>query len=1088
MKKKFLPQHRLSKANPRWLVFPRLLIVFLLGLLAMPSLQAQAKPPSGTALFGGLRARQIGPATMSGRVSSLAVVPGQSEIIYVGAAGGGVWKSVTGGTTFRPIFDEHAQSIGKVTVDPSKPETVWVGTGEPWVRNSVSVGTGLYKTTNGGTNWQLMGLEDSERIADIIVHPTHSDIVYVAVLGHLWDAHEERGVFKTTDGGKTWEKILYIDENTGCADLDIDPENPDILYAAMWSHRRRPWTFDSGFNGKSGLYKTTDGGANWQTIHKGLPEGKLGRMGIGVAPSNGQVIYLSVEAEKQEGKGLYLSTDQGANWSQVNTDFNNTVRPFYFSNVVVDPKNDSIVGKCGLNAILSEDRGSRFNVMGGGAVHSDVHDIWFNPANGKHILLATDGGVYESFDRGQTFRMWMNLPLSQFYHVSVDNDVPYNVYGGLQDNGSWYGPSRKAGGISNSDWKSSFGGDGFYSFRHPSRKEIIFSEYQGGNLARYNSETGQAKEIRSYPSEGEEKFRFNWNAPVHLSPTNPNRMYFGAQYLFVSDDMGDSWKRISPDLTTDDPAKQQQHTSGGLSIDNSTAENHCTIYAIAESPKDGQVIWAGTDDGLLQLTTDAGETWTNLTANIPDLPANTWVSFIDPSPHDAKAAWVTFDGHRNGDGKTYLYQTTDLGKTWKSLGENGPEGYALSIRQDLVNPNLLFLGTEFGLFISLDGGIRWDRFENNMPKVGVRDMVIHPTASALVMGTHGRGVIIIDDISPLRAINEEILSQKLHFFSTAPTILRDPGAGGSWFGGSGNFVGPNPSTSAQIAYYMNRRHTFGKMYIEVWKDGKLLRTLPAGKSAGINFVSMPTAMDKPKAAPSKNRTALIGSISGPNLEAGKYEVKLIKGKTTYETVFELAYDENSPYTIAERNLQHEKTMALYGMTEQLAYLYYVLDQVEGQLAKQEGLKKKQQAKVEQLKTIITATKFTISSQEGDYYVNESEQLHEKISDLYRQVSSFPGKPSTSQLKRLDILTAELEQLNSRVKELQDVQLAAINKSLTKAGREAITYASKEEFMQEEGSSSSQGSYQQLRVDKKKLSKAWMHTPLGSNFFWHSLMK
>ncbi|NRB47345.1 MAG: hypothetical protein HRU41_06700 [Saprospiraceae bacterium] len=1086
MKKIFLPQNivRVGKHKPYPLT--NLLAFLLVFLLGLSDLQAQSKAPSGKALLGGLRARQIGPAAMSGRVSSVAVVPGQAEIIYVGAAGGGVWKSVTGGTTFRPVFDDHSQSIGKVAIDPSEPETVWVGTGEPWVRNSVSVGTGLYKTTNGGTDWQLMGLENSERISDIIVHPTNSDIVYVAALGHLWDAHEERGVFKTTDGGKTWTKVLYIDENTGCADIDIDPENPDILYAAMWSHRRRPWTFDSGFNGKSGLYKTTDGGSNWETIHEGLPTGKLGRLGIGVAPSNGKVIYLSVESEKQEEKGLYRSTDQGANWEQVSTDFNTTVRPFYFSNVVVDPQNDSIVAKCGLAAILSEDQGNRFRTMGGG-VHSDIHDIWFDPANSKHILLATDGGVYESFDRGQTFRMWMNLPISQFYHVSVDNDFPYNVYGGLQDNGSWYAPSRKSGGINNSDWKSSFGGDGFYSFRHPTQKDIIFSEYQGGNLARYNSKTGQAKEIKPYPTGDEEKFRFNWNAPVHLSPTNPNRMYFGAQYLFVSNDMGDSWKRISPDLTTDDPEKQKQHLSGGLSIDNSTAENHCTIYTIAESPKNDQVIWAGTDDGLLQLTTNAGGSWTNVTANVPGLPANTWVTFIEPSPHDANAAYVTFDGHRNGDGKTYLYYTADQGKTWKSVGENGPEGYALSVRQDLVNPNLVFLGTEFGLYVSLDGGENWDRFENNLPKVGVRDMVIHSTANALVMGTHGRGIIIIDDISPLRAISEELLQEKIHFFASAPTVLRDPGAGGGWFGGSGNFVGPNPTTNAQIVYYMNRRHTFGKMYLEVWKDGELLRTLPAGKSAGINFVSMPTAIDKPKAAPSKNRMALIGAISGPNLEAGKYDVKLIKGKNTYETSFELAYDEESPYSPADRKLQHEKTMTLYGMVEKLAYLYHSLDQVQGQLAKQEDLKRKVQAKVDELEEAVQATKYKISSQEGDYYVNESEQLHERISDLYRQVSSFPGKPSSSQLQRLDLLQGELKTLNAEADALLQEQLVEVNKWLAKADRDAITFSSVEEFMKGEGGSS-QGSYQQLRVEKKELLRGWMHTPLGSTYFLHSFMK
>ena len=1046
--------------------------------LSLPLFLAAQSKLSPKAIFGDLRARHLGPATMSGRVTSIAAVPGRSEVIYIGTAGGGVWKTITGGTSLRPVFEDHTQSIGKVVVDPSDPETIWVGTGEPWVRNSVSVGTGLYRSANGGTNWEAMGLAGSERIADIIVHPGNSDIIYVAAQGHLWDAHEERGVFKSTDGGKTWEKVLYIDEHTGCTDLDIDPDDPEVLYAAMWNHRRRPWDFDSGLNGKSGLYRSTNGGADWELMQNGLPEGKLGRMGIAVAPSNGKRIYLSVESEKD--KGLYRSDDRGANWQQVSTDFNTYVRPFYFSNVVVDPKNDSIVAKCGLNAIISEDAGQRFRTMGQ-AVHSDIHDIWIDPANSKHILLATDGGVYESLDRGQTFKMWMNLPVSQFYHVSVDMEEPYNVYGGLQDNGSWYAPSRKAGGVGNSDWKSSFGGDGFYSFRHPTRKDIIFSEYQGGNLARYNTTTGQAKEIKPFPAEEEEDYRFNWNAPVHLSPNNKDRMYFGAQYLFVSEDLGESWRRISPDLTTDDPDKQKQHQSGGLSIDNSTAENHCTIYAIAESPRDERTIWAGTDDGQLQLTTDGGANWTNLTARIPDLPANTWVTYIEPSPHDARTAFVTFDGHRTGDQKTYVYQTTDLGQSWQSIGENGTEGYALSIRQDLVRPDLLFLGTEFGLFISLDAGKQWTRFENNVPKVGVRDMVLHPREPALILATHGRGIIILDDLSPLRQLNDEILAKRLHFFEVEPTLLRDPGAGGNWFGGSGNFVAANPTTQAQIVYFMNRRHTFGKMYIEVWKDGELLRTLPAGKSAGINFVQMPTAIDKPKAAPSKNRTALIGSLFGPNLEAGTYDVKLIKGKNTYETSFELKYDPASPYTLADRKLQYENTMKLYDMTESLAYYYHVLEQLEQQAGEVKDLKKKDTERLETFTRALRSARSRIASQEGDYYVNESEQLHEKISDLYRQVSSYPGKPSASQVKQVELLDAKLKELQAEIDALLNEELAGINKRLLKAGQPALSYGTFEEFRgaKNEGS---QGSGGRLLQSSRAIYQQLKQSPLGEQSF------
>jgi photosystem II stability/assembly factor-like uncharacterized protein len=1052
-------------------------ITLLLGLvfLAVCAI-AQERSPSGPSLFGSLRARQIGPATMSGRITSIEVPHSKPEVVWVGTASGGVWKSVSGGVTFRPVFDEHNLSIGRIAVDQQHPDTVWVGTGEPWVRNSVSVGNGIYRTTNGGVDWKHMGLENSERISDIIIHPKDPNTVYVAVQGHLWNANEDRGVYKTTDGGATWQKVLYIDEDTGCADLAIDLQNPDILYAAMWSHRRYPYFFDSGFTGGSGLYKTTDGGKTWKTIHNGLPDEKLGRMAVAVAPSNSQVVYATVECKSKDKKGLYLSTDQGASWKKVSNEFNVIARPFYFSHMVVDPLNDSIVMKSGVQMVISEDRGERFRSMDN-SVHSDVHDIWINPHNTKHLLIGTDGGVYESFDRGRTFRMFMNLPVSQFYHVSVDDDQPYNVYGGLQDNGSWYGPSQKAGGITNSDWKSTFGGDGFYSFRHPTRKNIIFSEYQGGNIVRYNTETGRAKDIKPYPVEDESKYRFNWNAPIHLSPTNPDRMYFGSQYLFMSEDMGDSWRRISPDLTTNDPEKLRQKESGGLSIDNSTAENHCTIYAIAESPLDGRIIWAGTDDGNLQVTQDGGRTWTNVAGNIPGLPKNTWVTFIDPGHFDKNVAYATFDGHRTGDMKTYVYKTTDLGKTWTSLATAYIEGYALSVREDLVNPELLFLGTEFGLFISTDGGASWSRFENNMPKVAVRDMVIHPRDHALVMGTHGRGVVILDDITPLRQISDEALAKSVHFFDTEPTVLRDPGEGGGWFGGSANFVGPNPPATAQIVYYMNRRHTFGRMYVEVWKDGNLLRTLPAGKSAGINMVEMPTSLEKPKAAPTNNRMALFGSLFGPSLPAGKYDVKLIKGKEEYASSFELVYDPKSPYTPADREIQRQTTMRLYDMTEQMAYIYRVLEEVEQKAGK---LAAEQAAHEEALKSLAEKAvkeKGSLVALEGDFYVDEEERIRERISDLYRVVSGYPGRPSESQIKRTDKLEKDMKEVQARFDSFLMRELADVNKALAGAGVPTISYSTFQEFKEEKptGGSASGG---QLRVKSDFMYRAMISTPLG----------
>lgn len=1022
---------------------------------------------SGNTLFGAIRARQIGPATMSGRVSDLAVVESDPTIMYVGAAGGGIWKSNSAGASFRPVFDDHCMSIGSIAIDQRHPDTLWVGTGEPWVRNSVSIGTGIYRSTNGGGSWQHMGLAESERISDVLIHPQAPNTVYAAVQGPLWHAHEARGVYKTTDGGATWENVLYLDEHTGCADMAMDPKNPEVLYAAMWSHRRYPDFFDSGlkylegYTSQSGLYKSTDGGASWEKIHVGLPDAPMGRIAVAVAPGNPQVVYATVEVEAEEGKGLYRSRDAGASWEKVNGDFGMTVRPFYFSRLDVDPSDEDKVYKCGLNLSISEDGGERFRAVGSG-VHSDIHCTWINPNNGKHIIIGTDGGVYESFDGGYEFKMFMNLPISQFYHVSVDNEQPFNVYGGLQDNGSWFGPSQKAGGITNSDWKNTYGGDGFYSFAHPTDKDIVYSEYQGGQLVRYNRSTGQAKDIKPYPKQGEAKFRYNWNAPLHQSPNNAERIYFGAQYLFMSEDRGDSWQRISPDLTTNDPQRQRQARSGGLSVDNSTAENNTTIYAIAESPIDEQLIWVGTDDGNLQVSTDQGGSWTRVSDNIPDLPKGNWVTYVEPSHFDKNIAYVTYDNHRNGDMKPYVFKTTDMGKTWTSLVTPELEGYALSIREDLQAPELLFLGTEFGLYISLDGGSSWARFENNMPKVAVRDMVIHPREDALVMATHGRGIILIDDITPLRQIQPDLLEKDVHFFETKPTVLRDPGAGGNWFGGAGNFVGGNPSTNAQIVYFLKKRHTFGRMYCEVYDEaGNLLRELPAGKRGGINVIDMPTALEKPKAAPTNNRMALFGSVIGPNLEAGTYKVKLIKGKKTYETEFVLTYDPNSPYSPADRALQREMTMKLYDMTEEMAYIYGSLKHVEAQARKQVEGNAKLARKLKPFADELAAFSGSLVALGGDFYVDEDERIRERISDLYRQISTYPGKPSDSQVARTDVLAQDLEEVRMKFEAFMGKPLEKANKTLAKADLPPIEVKSQEDFLLDDGYTMG-GSYRQFR--------------------------
>lgn len=1028
----------------------RILLIFL---VLVPIL-TRAQEMSGKAILGGVRARSIGPAVMSGRIADIDVVNKKPQIVYVGTAGGGVWKSVSAGATFRSIFDEYPQSIGKVTIDQKNPDTVWVGTGEPWVRNSVGVGAGVFKTTNGGISWEFMGLKDSERISDIIIDPSNSNVVYVGAQGKLWGPNAERGVFKTTDGGKTWSKVLYIDENTGCAELEIDPKNPNVLYAAMWSHRRYPDFFDSGFTKTSGLYKSTDGGKSWNKIHNGFPTTTLGRIGVTLAPSNPNIVYTSVEAEGDSNKGLYKSLDGGSSWKKINSDFNNTVRPFYFSRIVVDPTADSVLVKCAFVPIISTDGGVKFRQIGSG-VHSDIHAAWIDPNNPKHILLGTDGGVYESFDQAYTFKMWMNLPVGQFYHVAVDNERPFNVYGGLQDNGSWYGPSNKLTGITNSDWKPTVGGDGFWSHPHPADNNIVYAEYQGGHAFRYNKKTGVSKDIRPYPEKGGPKLRFNWNTPIVQSPNKPNRIYMGAQFVFMSDDQGDTWKRISPDLTTNDPKRQRQSKTGGLSIDNSSAENNTTVYTIAESSKDEKLVWAGTDDGLLQVTENQGTSWSNVTKNILGLPAGNWCSHIEPGHHDRNTAYVSFDNHRNGDMTPYIFKTSDLGKTWKSITTNDIEGHVFVIREDLVNANLLFAGTEFGLFISWDGGAKWNRFENAFPKAAVNDMVIHPRDNSLVIATHGRSLYIIDDLSPLRQLSSEAFSKTIHFFQTNPTVLRDPGAGGDWFGGAGNYIGDPLSSTPTITYLLAKRHTFGKMGIEVFdQDGKLIQEMPAGKSAGINVVDMPSNMKRPKVAPSDTREAIGGSIVGPSLPAGTYKVKITKGKEEFWTSYTLKYPDDSPYSEQDRRIQKETTLRLYKLTEQLALVYHIqfgiVKQAKAALAKNPKLAKSLNPFIKEIEDQNAKLVF----KGGDFYIATEERLTEEIAELYGQVNGYPGRPGPSQIARTEGLEAEMQNVQKKMEEFKGAKLEKINAQLVAAKLDPIRIPTEEEWRnaKDEGSS------------------------------------
>ena len=991
---------------------------------------ARAQVALDSDVLAGLAPRSIGPAVMSGRIAAIAGVAADPVTLYVGSAGGGVWKSNDGGTTFKPVFDQYPQSIGAITVDPSNPQTVWVGTGETWVRNSVSVGAGLYKSTDGGDHWTLVGLKDSERIAKIIVHPTRGDVVWVCATGHLWDANDERGVYQTVDGGKTWTRLLFVNRDTGCADLAQDPQAPDVLYAAMWQFRRRADFFTSGGPG-SGLHKSTDGGKTWTPIMNGLPVGEKGRIAVAVAPSKSSVLYAAVEAKQT---AFYRSDDAGATWRETNASNTVQFRPFYFALVVVDPVDDQRVYKPGLNLGISTDGGRSFSgaLTTAQSVHSDLHALWINPKNPYHLVLGTDGGVYFSMDRGAHWRHAKGLPVSQFYEVSYDMEWPYNVYGGLQDNGTWMAPSRGPGGVQNRDWRSIGYGDGFHAFPDPTDPDLAYVEYQGGNILRFRKSTGEIKEIKPYPRAGEPELRFNWNTPIHLSPSRPGTVYLGGQFLFRSANRGESWERISPDLTTNDPARQRQRESGGLTIDNTSAENHTTIYTISESPRNPDLIWAGTDDGNLQVTKDGGKTWSNVVLNVPGLPKGTWVSHVEAGHHADGVAYATFDGHYAGDMQTYVYRTADDGATWRALATPELSGYAHVIREDLVNQDLLFLGTEQGLFLTVDGGTHWARVGGKFPPVAVRDLQIHPRDHDLIIATHGRGVWILDDITPLRHLTQAVLDSDVAILPTLASVMVIP-ATVQAFPGDDEFVGQNPDEAASIVYYLKRRPLFGDLRVEIYDSAGALRaTYPGQRSRGLNRVRWPMRLKPPKVPAATSLVSQPGAFYGPRVSEGTYQVKLVVGSQTYESSVTLTPDPRSTESPADRALQDRAALRLYDMVQRLTYLVDAATELRDQArARAAGLPARDRLarRLNAYADTLEAFRVSLVSTSAAGRMAGEERLREKVVGLYGAVNGYEGRPTASQLEQAEILAARLDATAGRFATLTGTRLDSLNREV-----------------------------------------------------------
>jgi photosystem II stability/assembly factor-like uncharacterized protein len=984
-----------------------------------------------------LEARWLGPGTMSGRITAIEGVNKDGKTLYIGTAGGGIWKSTNAGASFKPIFDRYCQSIGALAIDQSKPTVVYAGTGESNMRNSVSIGNGLFKSTDGGDNWTKIGLDSTEHITKIVIDPSNSNNVYVAAPGPLWSDSEHRGLYKSTDGGKTWAKSLYISDKAGCADVSLDPNNPNIVYATTWEFRRLPYLFNSGGKG-SGIFKSMDGGKTWKELTNGLPAKPFGRTALALAPSAPENLIAIVEAKDTK---MYISKDGGESWKEQSATLNVVSRPFYFSTLVIDPIDPKRVYRPAFSFSYSDDGGYSFAEASGdgGWVHSDHHALWINPNNTNQLYLGTDGGVYISLDRGVTWIFVSNLPVGQFYHVAVDNREPYNIYGGLQDNGSWYAPSAKPNGVNNGDWTAIYGGDGFWTVPDPTDPNIAYAEYQGGNMARVDLRTLKSVSIKPQAAAADGKLRWNWNTPIHVGQTNPKNLYTGAQYLFKSTDQGRNWVRISPDLTTNDKKKQEQDNSGGLSADNTSAENHTTIFAIAESPLDENVIWVGTDDGNLQYTTDGGKTWTNVSANITaaGLPAQTWVSSVEPSRFDKQLIYASFDNHMYGDHKTYVGKSSDMGKTWTLFKSDEFTGFAHKIKEDLVNKDLLFVGTEMGMFASVTGGREWFRMKNRIPEYAlVRDIVIHPKTHDLILGTHGRGVIVVDDIRPMRELAGETSNKPVHIFAAVPQPIRDGQFGNGGFPPTGGWSAGNPAGIPPIQYYLKDRIMSGDVKVEIFNDkGELIQSMPGSKRKGVNKVYWNQRMTPNKSAAGGTKMDRGGMVA-PQVLPGTYTLKLTVGKEEYKQPIVLVHDtSNTTYSMEDRLAQHKASMELYNMQKELNGLIEEINS-EQKLLKESGDKIKNEKVKKLLKTYNQSLEEfrsgLLATKQTSIFADE-EQLRERLTELYTTIAGNEARPSNLQLERLQSLQGELAAAKAKHAAISKQYADKVRQAMAKEG-------------------------------------------------------
>ena len=1044
---------------------------------------ATAAPVGGAgyaAAIENLQWRELGPAIMGGRIDDFAVVESNPHIVYVGTASGGVWKTVNDGTTWEPIFDkEPVSTIGAVSVAPSDPSIVWVGTGEANNRQSSSWGNGAYKSMDAGKTWTHVGLEETFHIGRIAIHPVNPSVVYVAAEGRLWGASKERGVYKTTDGGKNWTLVLSINEDTGVSDIAMDPQSPDTLYAAAYERRRTPFGFNGG-GPDGGIYKTTDGGATWKRLTKGLPYaegGDVGRIGLTIYRHNPNIVYALVQHPKG---GIYRSEDKGENWTKMS---DTNPRASYYSQVRVDPNNDLRIWVLGAPLQHSEDGGKTFVTSRGARIHGDYHAMWIDPANSQHMIAGTDGGIHWSYDSGHSWDYVNTVALGQFYEIGLDMRKPWWVCGGLQDNGSWCGPSATPynEGITNDDWFRVGGGDGFYATIDPTDASTVYEESQDGNIARRDTRTNEARNIRPLFKEGDPPYRFQWNSPVIISSHDHNTIYYGGNFLFKSTDRGDTWTKLGGDLTTG-------VDRGKLSIfgkvpdkdtlsRNDGVEDYPCITTVSDSPVSVSVLWVGTDDGNLQVSRDGGQSWKNVADRVPGVPKGTYVSRVVASRYAEGTAFVAFDGHRGNDFHVYLFMTSDFGETWKAISSGLPanNGTVHVIREHPRNANLLFAGTEYGAFISFDRGANWMPLKNNLPTVPVDDIQIHPRDNDLVLGTHGRSIWVMDDITALEQLDDKTLGEDLHLFDTRPAI--------EWrmFGYKGNtghkwFEARNPAYGALISFYLKAKPA-EKEPVKLTildKDGKVVREItcaaraaegaapaaaprafgapPCEAKEGINRTNWDLRMAPYSEPTPQQRQAMEAGFGfgprGPLVEPGQYTLKVTAGKNEATRTVTVEEDPRIQMGPSDRAARHEAVLQLYALGRTADRDRRTVVGVQTPLkAAMEAWKKPGAEKIpENVQKAAEALSKKVEDLHAKYVAPEQAQgnagpplvytpppLGQRVGQLMGAIEGYSAAPTAQQKDELATLKKLVGDGHAAVQKMVDEDLAALNKLMNEAG-------------------------------------------------------